>query len=158
MSAPTLHSSDRWKDLASSMVLQTWPSRAREVEGTSNPSSRTLYIHSGNQAGATSLSLFSSLRASVLWCSDLYLLSFISSYCEVTEDCNWTQIALDILKIPHLSVTFKRKQLSPILKIHCLRALHILPIAALNTLSSFVLNFIIFKDTSWIVSSVSLIH
>ena len=140
------------------MVLQTWPSRAREVEGTSNPSSRMLYIHSGNQAGATSLSLFSSLRASVLWCSDLYLLSFISSYCEVTEDCNWTQIALDILKIPHLSVTFKRKQLSPILKIHCIRALHILLIAAFNTLSSFVLNFIIFKDTSWIVSSVSLIH
>lgn len=158
MSTPTLHSSDRWKDLASSMVLQTWPSWAREIEGTRNPSSRTLYIHSGNQAGLTSLSQFSSLRASVLWCSALYLLSFISSYCEVTENYNWTQIALDILKTPHLSVTFKRKQLSPILKIHCPRTLYILPTAALNTPSSFVQNFIIFKDTSWIVSSVSLTH
>lgn len=149
---------DRWKYLVSSVVLQTWPSWAREVEGTNDSSSSTLSIHSGNQAVPSFLSLFFLLRASVLWYSALYLLTFISSYCEVTENYNLTQIALDILKTPHLSVTFKRKKLSPILKIHCPWALHILPTAALNTLNSFVQNFIIFKDTSWTVSSVSLTH
>lgn len=149
---------DRWKYLVSYVVLQTWPSWASEVEGTRDSSSSTLSIHSGNQAVPSFLSLFFPLRASVLWCSALYLLTFISSYCEVTENYNLTQIALDILKIPHLSVTFKRKQLSPVLKIHCPRALHILPIAALNTLNNFFQNFIILKDTSWTVSSVSLTH
>lgn len=54
--------------------------------------------------------------------------------------------------------SFRSKQLGPILKIRCLRALHVLPKASLNKSSNFAQDFIIFKDTLWTVSSICLTY